>query len=113
MNFETIGQNIRHFRNQMGLSQSDVSDFLAVTREQISYYETGSRNIPLDLLERLTELFGVELNDLLADDPAQAKVATAFAFRADELEPEDLEVMASFQKIVRNYLKLHRLESED
>lgn len=112
MNFETIGLNIRHFREGMGLSQADVSEFLAVTREQISYYETGRRNIPLTLLERLTELFGVELSDLLSEDAAMAKVTTAFAFRADELEQEDLEVMAAFQKIVRNYLKIHRLESD-
>ena len=112
MNFETIGKNIRHFRSQMGLSQAEVAEFLAVTREHISYYETGRRNIPVGALEKLTELFGVELADLLAEDLAEASVTTAFAFRADALEQEDLEVMASFQKIVRNYLKLHRLQEE-
>ncbi|MDP5168624.1 MAG: helix-turn-helix domain-containing protein [Bacteroidia bacterium] len=112
MNYQLIGHNIKTFRESMTLSQVDLAGFLSVTREQISYYETGKRNIPLPLLERLSSLFGVELSDLLTENPAQASTLAAFAFRAEGLEAQDLESLAEFQKIVKNYLKIHRLSLE-
>ena len=40
-----IGQNIQQFRNRLGISQAVLSDYLAISREMLSYYETGTRNI--------------------------------------------------------------------
>ncbi|MCU7497556.1 MAG: helix-turn-helix transcriptional regulator, partial [Ignavibacteria bacterium] len=40
-----IGENLRAFREKMGLSQQEVADFLGIQRANISYYETEARNI--------------------------------------------------------------------
>ncbi|NOK86061.1 MAG: XRE family transcriptional regulator [Chloroflexi bacterium AL-W] len=107
----TIGLNIKSFRESMSLSQAEVGSFLGVTREQVSYYETGKRAIPLTVLERLAELFGITLSDLLEASPTEAVVRHAFAFRAEGFSTEDLHSLASFQKIIRNYLKIDSLHA--
>lgn len=105
---ETVGQNIRQFRERLGFNQAAVAEYLGISREQISYYETGARPAPTDHLQRLADLFGIDAYDLLEADSAQQQANTAFAFRSDELTPEDLASMASFQRIVNNYLKMKK-----
>ncbi|MCU7491352.1 MAG: helix-turn-helix transcriptional regulator [Ignavibacteria bacterium] len=105
-----IGENLRAFREKMGLSQQEVADFLGIQRANISYYETEARNIPLKHLESLADLFGVELADLLEENPSQKNVNIAFAFRTGTLNSRDLEAIAGFRKIVKNYIKLTNIE---
>lgn len=108
-----IGNNIRLYRERMGLNQSDLASYLEVQREVISYYETGTREVPIDQLLKLSTLFGIELYDLLEEDAEISKANAAFAFRADELGQSDLEQIASFRKIVRNYLGLVKLDKKN
>lgn len=105
-----LGSNIRAFREKLGLQQKDLADFLGIKRENISYYETGTRNIPLAHLKKLSNLFGVTLRDLLSEDLTNRMLNIAFAFRADEFKKEDLEIISEFRKIVKNYIRLTKLE---
>lgn len=103
---ETVGTNIHQFRDRLGSTQSSVAEYLGISRELISYYETGARPVPTDHLQKLADLFGIDAYDLLEADSAQQQANMAFAFRADELTPEDLGSIAAFQRIVNNYLKM-------
>lgn len=102
-------ENIRLLREKMNLNQEDLAKYLGVKREIISYYETGSRQAPLDVLEKLADFFGVELADLIGNNKDVLNIKFAFALRSDELEKEDLEVIAGFKKVVLNYLKMKDL----
>ncbi len=104
-----LGARLRTYRNQWGFSQEHLATLLHVKREQISYYETGERAIPLHQLERITDVFGVELSDFLNQDPDTAAVSVEVAFRADELPKEDTPAIADFRRIVKNYLKLVKI----
>lgn len=104
-----IGRNIRLYRDQMGMSQDQLAAFLQANRVTVSYYETGEREVPLDTLNKMVDLFGVDLADLLEEDASNVTAHAAFAFRANELEPSALESIAHFRKIVRNYLKISAL----
>ena len=101
-----INANIKALRNKTGLKQEVVANVLGVKRELISYYETGAREIPLEHFEKLADLFGVELQDLLEVDMTKQKINTAFAFRAEEITNSDLEQIISFKKIVKNHIKI-------
>jgi transcriptional regulator with XRE-family HTH domain len=103
---DILGKNITAFRNKLNLSQKQVADFLGIKRENISYYENGSRSIPLEHREKLADLFGVEIYDLSTSDLSNQKADLAFAFRADEINSEDLENISRFKKIVKNYIKM-------
>lgn len=106
---EVIGRNIRLYRDQIGMNQDELAAYLQVNRVMISYYETGEREIPLPSLNKLADLFGVDLADLLQEDVSQVTAHAAFAFRADNLPAASLESIAHFRKIVRNYLKISAL----
>lgn len=103
---ETVGQNIRLFRDRLGFSQANLADFLGIAREQISYYENGSRNVPTEQIQKIADLFGIDAYDLLDPDSFQRQLNVALAFRADQLNAEDLSSIASFKRIVKNYRKM-------
>lgn len=106
-----IGQNILQYRELLGLSQQQIGDYLSVTRELVSLIETGKREISLSNLNKLADLFGVELEDLLEEEKQMVETKLAFAFRSDETE-EDLSQIADFKKIVLNYLKMDSLKGD-
>lgn len=101
---EIIGQNILHFRNAIGLSQEDFAEYLGVARPMVSYFESGSRRIPADIITKAAKLFGVEEHDLFEADPDIRSAHLSFAFRAERLSAADLNQIADFKKIVLNYL---------
>lgn len=101
-----IGNNIRNYRNILGLSQDNLANYLNIKRELISYYENGKRDIPVTYLNKLCNLFGIELEELLEEKKDVNNVNLAFAFRSNDSN-SDLESIASFKKIVLNYLKMN------
>lgn len=105
-----IGPIIKAYREKMQLSQEVVAEFLKIKREVLSYYETDSRETPLEVLEKLSDLFGIGLDEFFEEDENQIKANIAFAFRADEILPEDLNSISAFRKVVKNYFKLVDLE---
>jgi transcriptional regulator with XRE-family HTH domain len=104
---------IKTLREKFGYSQDVVANFLEVKREMISYYETGDREVPLELLEKLADLFGVDLEIFFTENIEEATTDLAFAFRADELSEKDLENIAAFRRIIKNYQRITKLEKKD
>ncbi len=58
-------ERIRNLREDMDLTQSDVAKILNCTQVGYSYYETGQRDIPTDVLIRLAKLFNTSTDYLL------------------------------------------------
>jgi transcriptional regulator with XRE-family HTH domain len=107
-----IGQIIKAYREKMQLSQEVVAEFLKIKREALSYYETDSRETPLEVLEKLSDLFGIGLDEFFEEDENQIKANVAFAFRADEILPKDMNSISAFRKVIKNYFKLVDLEKK-
>jgi transcriptional regulator with XRE-family HTH domain len=97
-------------RSRRGLSQEEVATYLKISRPLISYYESGEREIPLPQLEKLSDLYGVEVSDLMSNESEFQQANFAFAFRTNGLADTDLQSIADFQKIVKNYLKLKSIK---
>jgi len=104
-----IGNNIKKFREFKNLSQQQVADHIGINRTVLGYYETGERVPNLDILNRLSTLYGVDLSILLEEDADVVEAETAFAYRTDNLESGDINVISDFHKIVRNYIKIQSL----
>ena len=62
-----LGQRIYELRTQKGMSQGDLAEALDVSRQSISKWETGSSIPELDKLVKLSQLFGVTLDELVLD----------------------------------------------
>lgn len=101
-----IGQNLKKYREGMGLSQSNLSQYLGVTREEVSYFENGRRTMSTKLISKVSKLLGIDEYDLFEEDGGLVDVKVALAFRANSVDIEDLESIADFRRIALNYLKM-------
>lgn len=107
---------IKAYRERMNLSQEAVASFLEIKRETLSYYENntdGRAEAPLEVLEKLADLFGVDLTDFFENDANQLNANLAFAFRAVDLKENDLIEIAQFRRVVKNYLKIVDFEKSN
>lgn len=105
----TTGLVIKGLREKYGYTQERVAEYLGIKREMISFYENEGREITLEVLEKLSDLFGVELDVFFVDNVDEALAEVVFAYRKDDLDNNDMESMAAFGKIVKNYLKINNL----
>ena len=103
------GLIIKGLRDKYGYTQDKVAEFLRIKREMISFYETGEREVPLEVLEKLSDLFGVDLDVFFIDNVDEALAEVVFAFRKNDLDNNDMDAMADFGRIVKNYLKINNL----
>jgi len=63
---QVIGKNLSSFRDNLGYSQQQVADYLKVDRSLIAHYERGKRDISILHLQKIADLFNVEL-EILAE----------------------------------------------
>ncbi len=106
---KTTGLIIKGLREKYRYTQDKLADFLGIKREMISFYETGEREVPLEVIEKLSDLFGVELEVFFTENIEEALAEVVFAFRKNDADDNDMESMAAFGKIVKNYLKIKNL----
>lgn len=60
--------NLKSLREQKGVSQQTVADYLEITRQAYSNYETGKREADYETLLKLGEFFGVPIDYLLGKE---------------------------------------------
>jgi transcriptional regulator with XRE-family HTH domain len=107
---DNIGNKIKALRESSQLTQKQIADFLGVDQGYISKCEKGERPFNIDMLEKLCNLFGCSMTNLLS---AEQKVETLnFAFRADAINFEDLVVLADINKIALNIREMKSILEE-
>lgn len=62
---EGLAKKLKELRTEKGLSQSEVSKALGLTRNAFTNYENGYREPSLDTLKKICELFAVSADYLL------------------------------------------------
>lgn len=95
-----IYEKLKFMREQAGLRQGQIAEFLGVTQTYISKVETGERKLTVDQLENLVNLYGYSLSSF-ADMKSDAQ-PIRFAFRAKEVSQEELKVIADIGRIAIN-----------
>lgn len=106
-----IQNNIKAIRKKLGYTQEIVADVLGVARPTYAEYETKDIDIPFEILEKLSDFFGVELASFFAENEEQLNDALVCAFRTDGVSVEDLRTIAKFKAIVKGYIKMQRIEN--
>lgn len=101
---------LKLYRERNRLTQEKVASYLGVVRELLSYYENSEREVPLDVLEKLANLYGADLADFFETSQEQVDINVNFAFRADDITDGDLEPLSEFRKAVKNYFKICEIE---
>ncbi len=104
-----IGNNLRRLREANQFSQEQAASFLEIKRSTYSNYETGEREAPLAVLEKLTNLYGCELHLIFEEKEAVVEEILVCSFRTDNINEKDMKEIAYFKNVVMNYLKMDRL----
>ena len=58
-------QRIQDLRTDADLSQTQLSELLHISQRSYSHYETGSRNIPVEMLIRLANYYDISVDYLV------------------------------------------------
>ncbi len=95
-----IHMKLKMIREKSGLRQGQIAAYLGVTQTFISKVETGERNLSVDQLESLVNLYGYSLASFvnMEEDPHPIQ----FAFRAQDVSQEDLRMIADVGRIAIN-----------
>lgn len=98
-----IGRNLNKLRRENEYTQEQVSNYLGITRTNLSKIENGNMNINMTLLDKLCLLYNCSPEYLLRETNSHEK--PSIAIRSDE--KVDLNVIAKMNEIT-GYLKLLR-----
>lgn len=110
MDHKVTGKNIQALREKAGYTQSSLAKFLDVDQSLISKIEKGERTLTADYLEKLSELFGVTAEDLTSEVITPNNLS--FAFRGSEFTVEEMNAIASINKIALNSEFMRKLLKE-
>lgn len=103
------GETLKLLREANHFTQENVSDYLGIKRSTYSNYETGDREAPWSVLEKLANLYGCEQYDLERENRDVLQGIIACAFRVDSLSVEDMKQVAAFKQLVMNYVKMKKI----
>jgi transcriptional regulator with XRE-family HTH domain len=113
LTYEKIGQKLKEARKASGFTQEQVAKYLDLKRENVSYFETGTRQIDTITLNRLAELYGYSLIYFLSRDSEVGAENVATAFRTSGLSDKDLNVVTWVRKFAQNLDSLSELLGEN
>ena len=70
---KNIAKNLSSLRKSAGLTQAELGEKLTYSDKSISKWERGDGLPDLLVLDKLAELYGVTLNDIVGDDTPKVK----------------------------------------
>ncbi len=97
---DPIGVRIRCLREKSRISQAQMADYLKMDQSMISKIENGERNPNLEMIDALSSLFGCDVEGQILSDKSCESLT--FAFRANSVSSEDMQTIASVNRIAMN-----------
>lgn len=106
-----VNQRFKELRDNSNLTQAQLADFLNIDQSYISKFEKGERNISVDILEKVCDLFGCDLKYF--EDEKEKYIPMEMAFRSNKLQTEDLEVISAINKVAMNIRFINSMLEEE
>ncbi len=103
-------RHLKELRQNKGVSQQTVADYLEITRQAYSNYENGNRDPDNETLLKLAEYFGISVDALLRGSAALPtassedvldEVDVAFYGEYKELTDDDKDTVREMVRIMR------------
>ena len=70
---QKIGVFLGQLRKEQGMTQEQLGEKLGVTNKTISRWETGTYLPPVEMLQGLSEMYGITINEILSGDRLEEK----------------------------------------
>lgn len=64
-----IGKNIKTMRKALNMEQSELAKRLNVSNKTVSSWECGRTEPKMDMIEKLSVIFGLKKSELLEENP--------------------------------------------
>ena len=101
MNYYEIGQRIRRYRREKGMSQEQLAERVNISVTHMSHIETGNTKLSLPVLVDVADVLQVGADDLLTD-----RVQTADSEYILKLvsgcTPQQMDFICELIKMVKN-----------
>lgn len=91
-----IGERLAELRKQRGLTQVELGETLGVSQRMMAYYENDADNLPLDLLPKLADALGIDIEGL-------------FEHEASAIQPKP----SVNKKLWKRFEKIEQLSTRD
>jgi len=108
-----LGAKVRRLRREKRLSQAQLADQLGISSSYLNLIEHNHRNVTVDLLLKLADLFDLNISDMAEDDEGQLLADLMEAFDDALFEETDLtntdvrELVRAAPSAARAMLKLY------
>ena len=76
---------LKNLREDHDLSQNDIAKYLNISQRTYSYYETGGRDIPIQILIKLADYYKTSIDYLLKRTQTPRSTQKSFSFNQKEL----------------------------
>lgn len=106
---QIIGKNLQSLREKQGFAHHQIAEYLEITPKELRDFEKGNRPIAISLMSLLANLYGVDKYDFYEEKLDTEIAIPEFNFTVESIPVSDLKQIASFKKIIRNYLKMSAL----
>ena len=104
MNKYGINEKIRKLRTEKGITQQSLAGYLEVDQSYISKIESNERNINVEIVEKLADVFACDVRDLVDDDKNVKALSLSFRSKIDNVT--DLEHLGYANKIVKDFVEI-------
>lgn len=101
MNYYEIGQRIRRYRKEKGLSQEQLAEKVNIYVTHMSHIETGNTKLSLPVLVDIAGVLQVKTDDLLSDTVSAADADLLLRLAAG-CSPRQIEFICEMIKVVKN-----------
>ena len=107
-----FSERIKQLRKAKGASQAQVAEYLGVTKQAYSLYETGKREPPFATLLKIAEYFGTDTDTLMSGDTARVSDPRLKFALFGETEIDD-DVLDDVKRLAMLQLELRRSKEKD
>ncbi|WP_249028980.1 helix-turn-helix domain-containing protein [Tannockella kyphosi] len=108
---DVVRQKLKSLRKGSKITQEQMAKYLKVDQSMVAKLENGTRKLSVELIEKLCNLYGCSEEYLFGQE--EGFVPLDFAFRANNIEVEDLESIAMMNKIAANIRFMSRIVEEN
>ncbi len=66
MDIKVVGAYLAELRKENNMTQEQLGEQLGVTNKTISRWETGTYLPPVDILEKISDMYGITINEIIS-----------------------------------------------